>query len=144
MTVSIKDAGTWKDATVYAKDGGAWKLAEVYIKDAGVWKLVTTSTSPTFAPVPGSYSVTSEAPAHFLVTASVAVSWTWTVSTSGSGFVISTRTQGESATSIEFNLGGSPTLTKSRTVTLKATSGGTQYTWIIGLTATPADDDPPI
>lgn len=39
MTISIRDAGTWRGATPYVKDGGTWKaLTAGYVKDAGTWK----------------------------------------------------------------------------------------------------------
>lgn len=41
MTMSIKDAGAWKDSTPYVKDAGAWKPFAGYVKDAGAWKLFT-------------------------------------------------------------------------------------------------------
>jgi hypothetical protein len=39
MTISIRDAATWKTATPYVKDAGTWKaLTNGYVKDAGSWK----------------------------------------------------------------------------------------------------------
>jgi hypothetical protein len=33
----VKDAGTWKTATVHVKDGGTWKVATAYVRDGGTW-----------------------------------------------------------------------------------------------------------
>lgn len=48
MTLHVKDATTWKEATaLYVKDGGSWKeVTDAYVKDAGSWKSFKSPTSP--------------------------------------------------------------------------------------------------
>lgn len=39
MTISVRDGGTFKEATPYVKDAAAWKAVQFgYVKDAGAWK----------------------------------------------------------------------------------------------------------
>lgn len=135
MSISVDDAGTWKDAAPYCNDGGVWKLPlEVWANDAGTWKLAwqpASGPTPTFNPVPGySYSAANSETVSFDVTADMAVSWTWTT---GSGVVVN-RVQGESATNITFSITAGLN-DKTRVINLTATSGGVAYTWTITLTA---------
>lgn len=39
MPISVKQAGTWKEAEVHVKHSGVWKRAEVWVKQSGAWKL---------------------------------------------------------------------------------------------------------
>lgn len=39
MTVHVKDAGVWKNATPYVKNGGVWaEASQVWTRDSGLWK----------------------------------------------------------------------------------------------------------
>ena len=62
MTISVKDAGVWKDAEPHVKDAGVWKpLVEGHVKEGGVWKkfyptVVFTTQMTTGSQLPPAYS----------------------------------------------------------------------------------------
>lgn len=49
MSISLKDAGVWKDGAPWVKDGGVWKPADkAWVKDAGIWKEIYSGRLPPF------------------------------------------------------------------------------------------------
>jgi hypothetical protein len=49
MSISLKDAGVWKDGAPWVKDGGIWKPTDkAWVKDAGIWKEIYSGGLPPF------------------------------------------------------------------------------------------------
>lgn len=47
MSISVRDAGVWKEAEPWVRDGGVWKpVQKGFVRDDGVWKEFYTATQP--------------------------------------------------------------------------------------------------
>ena len=88
MTISVKDGGTWKEATPHVKDAGVWKpVVEGHVKEGGVWKKfypdappVTVTMSPGDQIVPGGGTAAYTFSESIGVSGGTATSYTWDIS----------------------------------------------------------------
>lgn len=138
MTMSVNDAGTWKNATPYVNDAGVWKpVVEGWVNDAGLWRQFFSNYNISLSPKPLNFTTSAasfNADVNAIINSGVGpYQYLWTFDSNPGGFTTSGGTNRSACTFVRSGMVAGNTYTAVARCSVTDTGASKAYADIVNL-----------